>query len=416
MNKEQVIELRNLNLQLDDLKAKRAQLKKLVVEHRDGLTTEEIKGHQKEATEIRSQIQEIQNKIKEAEERAANNKGDNMEILEKNNKALEERALEFKATKRTSISKDEVRSILLSSGGIATPTKVGGINDAFPANNTVIDQVTITDATGCGQFNIAFQKADPTAAKKTDGTALSGSDATFGTAPVKPYLVGVTSYVSKELKKQSPLEYYSKVKTSALRALRTKVASLIFNGDSTDFYGIKNAVDTGSNSMVETYAVTATNGNKPSATAGFLRGLVLSYGGDENAYGDVGVLYLNKKDLIALGDVRGTNEKKAIYEIIPDANPNTGIIKEGGFSVRYCISSQLTSLFDTAAATGTTTKTMIYGIPENYNLSLFGDYTIEESNDYKFAEGLVTIHGEVMCGGNVQVWKGFTVVTLSTGA
>ena len=55
---------------------------------------------------------------------------------------------------------------------------------------------------------------------------------------------------------------------------------------------------------------------------------------------------------------------------------------------------------------------MIYGAPLNFELALFGDMTIEVSKDYKFAEGLLTILGQVTVGGSIVVPNGFVVVTI----
>ena len=145
-----------------------------------------------------------------------------------------------------------------------------------------------------------------------------------------------------------------------------------------------------------------------------LRKIVLSYGGDENV-GASARLYLNKSDLIAFGDVRGS-DKKPVYEITPDAgNPNTGIIKDGGLAVPYTINSNLTALAGTAQSNTAVTNTMVYGDPANYELGLFGDYTIEVSKDYKFAEGLLTVMGEVLAGGNLIKHNGFLVCQIAKG-
>ena len=59
---------------------------------------------------------------------------------------------------------------------------------------------------------------------------------------------------------------------------------------------------------------------------------------------------------------------------------------------------------------------MIYGEPYAYMLVLFGDYEIRVSEDYKFGEGLLTVKGEVMAGGNIIADKGFIVVTKKSNA
>ena len=144
-----------------------------------------------------------------------------------------------------------------------------------------------------------------------------------------------------------------------------------------------------------------------------LRKIVMSYGGDETI-GAHARLYLTKEDLMAFGDVRGS-DKKAVYEITPNTdNPNTGIIKDGGLSVPYTINSGLNSLAGATqpASSAADKPTMLYGDPMNYELGLFGDYTIEVSRDYKFGEGLLAIMGEVLAGGNLVKHHGFLVCML----
>lgn len=129
------------------------------------------------------------------------------------------------------------------------------------------------------------------------------------------------------------------------------------------------------------------------------------YGGDDAVEGG-GVLLLNKDDLIAFGDVRGTNEKKAVYEIeFDDGSTTTGIIKDGGLAVRFCIDNALSALSASGTAAGK--YCMVYGKPLAYQLDLFGPYSVEVSKDYKFAEGLLAVMGEAMIGGNVISYNGF---------
>ena len=119
------------------------------------------------------------------------------------------------------------------------------------------------------------------------------------------------------------------------------------------------------------------------------------------------VLYLNKTDLMAFGDVRGTNEKKAVYEVTPDTdNPNTGIIKDGGLSVRYCINSGLTPIA-TQSAGG---YSMAYGNPMGFELGVFSDYTVIVDESAALKRRMIAILGEVMIGGNVAVYDGFVRV------
>ena len=84
-------ELRDLNLELTSLKARKDAIKKQLEEHRDSFTDEQIASSTKEATEIRDKISQLQEKIKLAEEKAEQenrNKGE-IKIMENENKKVD---------------------------------------------------------------------------------------------------------------------------------------------------------------------------------------------------------------------------------------------------------------------------------------------------------------------------------------
>lgn len=410
---KRIEELRNLNLDLEELKKRKEEIKRKALDHRSTITSDAV-------DEARAEVENINQKIAECEARQEElkkeNKGEQRKMNDylQNNEKRDAIVASFKNEKRVSIPAQEVRSVLVASAGIAKPTKVNGIGDPFNTQVSILDQVQVVDMTGAGAFKESFLRTHSAATAKTDGTAQDESAPTFGTVTISPAEVAVTTYVSKELEKVTPINYLEKVQRSALTALKVKLAGDIVAK-------IKASVDDTAVSpvaMFETLTATSTNGmlSTGQSPAGkiddkTLRNIVLNYGGDANVYGNA-VLYLNKKDLIAFGDVRGTSEKKAVYEITPDpTNPNIGIIKDGGLSVPYCIVPTLTELSGKAKSTAAI-QTMIYGSPMNFELALFGDYTIEVSRDYKFAEGLISVLGSVTAGGNVIVPNGFVVVTI----
>ena len=325
---------------------------------------------------------------------------------------IEERANTFVKEHKTKATFEEMRNVLLATGTLAKPTKVGGINEPFNTVSSLVDQITVEDMTGVGTYKEAYVKAWQSAGAATDGTASTASDPTFRTAQFTPFLMDVLTYVSREIRKQTPLQYEEKVRKGALIALRKKVNEWIVTGNGTAaIYGIYNAVNTESapEKIYDELALTGQIG------ADTLRKIVFAYGGDENVGGNAR-LYLNKTDLIAFGDVRGTNEKKTVYEITPDGNnPNTGIIKDGGLSVPYTICSNVVG-YDAATATSVGVKTMIYGDPSCYKLGLHGDFEVRDSEDYKFAEGLIAVRGEVMVSGNLIADKGMLVVLKKTAS
>lgn len=292
---------------------------------------------------------------------------------------IEERAKAFADTGKMTIENTDARAVLISSGKLATPTGVSGINDEIGAKvSSIVDFVKITDASGMGAYKVAYQTADSAAATQTEGAAYNASEPTFAFVEIKPQTEAVLSYISKQARKQTPLNYQQKVNDSALVALRKRAAKIV-----TDKI-VASTINT------KLYSVTLNE------TA--LRKIAFNYGGDESIVG-AATLFINKADLVTLGDVRGS-DKKPVYEITPDSsNPNTGIIKDGGLSVPYCIDSNLAS------------GTLIYGQPHCFELALFSNYEINVSEDFAFDKGLLAIRGDVELGGDVVVNGGFVVAS-----
>lgn len=303
-------------------------------------------------------------------------------------------AVEFVKSNRMTMDAPTMRSVLLSGGTLATPTKVSGINDLPGTPCSIVDMVTVEDCTGMSADKVALVTVDSSASANTEGNAATGSEPTFAYVSITPATYSLVSYVSNEIQRQSPLNYADKVRASAVKALRRKAAAVI-----------------------TTAAITSTHGTEiiaASVGATTLRDIVLSYGADEEVVGN-GVLFLNKTDLIAFGDVRGTNEKKAVYEITPDAgDPNVGIIRDGGLSVKYCINPNCTALTGTTnTSTTATLPTMFYGVPSALKLDLFGPMEVKASEDYKFAEDLLAVLGKASFGAGLVVKGGIVKVSLA---
>ena len=295
---------------------------------------------------------------------------------------MERRAKEFAATGRQNVTAAEARAVLVSGGKIATPTEVGGINDAFTQVSSIVDMVKVTDCEGMGAYKVAYEIASATAATQTEGNEANVSDMQYGFVEILPQTEAVVSYISKQVRKQSPLNYTEKVRASALTALRKRAAKIITDK-------IK------ASALVEKVTVSEIDETT-------LRKLALSYGGAEGVEGSA-TLQLCKEDLIAFGDVRGTGEKMPVYKITPNAtNPNIGIIEDGGLAVPYCLNSNLSTL------------ELIYGNLQCFELGLFGDYEITVSDDRAIEKLMLTVVGDVMLGGDVVVNKGFVVT--GTGA
>lgn len=323
------------------------------------------------------------------------------------NNAREERAKKFAETNRMTLSNEEARAAILVSGGtIAQPTGVSGINGLPPQVSSIVDMVTIVDASGMGGgYTIAYQKTDASAASKTEGdTAATESEPTFEFVKITANDKALVSYISNKVRKQTPLQYEQKVRDSAMTALRKEASKTIIS-----------ALESSTITQTLDIAVTGSTSKTGVLDEKFLRKLVLSYGGDEAVMGGA-VLILNKKDLIALGDIRGTNEKKAVYEITPNAeDPNTGIITDGGLSVRYVINNNCKALSGTTQ-TSSAIKGIYYGTPRAIELAMFSDYEVATSEDYKFAQDMLAVRGTASMGAALGVYQGFVVAQIPASA
>ena len=307
---------------------------------------------------------------------------------------IEERKARAEALKKDgklTIKAEEYRATLISGGKIATPTEVHGIEDTFNRVSSIVDLVKVVNCEGMGSNKVAYEKSMSTADTYTEGQDIGESDPQYDFVTITPTAIGVISLLSNQVMKQTPLDYEGKIVDSAEKALRVKCASFI----------TAKILASDLLAKPEELALSAIDDKT-------LRKIALSYGSAEAVYGNAW-LFLTKADLIKFGDVRGTNgNKSAVYEITPDTdNPNTGVIKDGGLSVRYCLNPNLTPLAD-ASAEGVS---MFYGQPECAELDLFGDYEVKVSEDANFTKNMLTIRGVAEIGADVIKKDGFVAVT-----
>lgn len=326
-------------------------------------------------------------------------------VNEKKNDEAEARAKAFMASNHTRMATDEVRAVLVSGGTLATPTQVKGIND-MPGRgiSSILDLVYVENCEGMSSHVVAYVASETAeAGAQTEGSAVPNKEPTFDYVTITPGSVGCYAQISKQARKQTPLLYETKVTNLALKSLRKKAVSTIIAALQ-------------ASSLVDTVTAELDANSKGKITEKTLRNIVLAYGGEEDVVGNA-VLFLKKADLTAFGDVRGTNEKKAVYEIIPDgANSNMGVIKDGGMTVRYCIVSGLTACSGTSQSASAAQKTMFYGDPSCFELDLFSDYEINVSKDFAITSLMDTIVGDAEIGGDVVVNHGFVALTIAKGS
>ncbi len=333
---------------------------------------------------------------------------------EAKDKALE-RAEILRKGGEVRFSAAEVRkAITLATTTLAEPTGVGrDIRGGDAPISAIIDQVSVVNLSGLGEYQEPYVISEldakvGTVASTAGKARTASSDPTFGVAQIKPYDMSVTSFVDRNIGNLTPADYYAKIYGMAMRAMRRKVSELIVNGDGESshvFYGMKIAKNKAGNNIFASVDVSAVDVN-------LLDTLYFAYGADTEVAGSARLL-LTKADLKAIGQLRGTNEKRRLFTIEPDmANPNVGVIRDGGVVIPYTICPDLTSLSTATASTSAAIQTMIYGNPLNYELGLFSDFTVRVDESYKAQERLLTILGDVMVGGNLVVDKGVVVATV----
>ncbi len=394
-----------------DAKAQRADFINQAEEALTNGNVEEYKGLMEKARAFNPEIEGYEAILAEEQKYTGKAPGNPLD-KEAHEKALE-RAEALKKGQLVTYTTEEVmkglgfhtsKSLLLSEESLVMPERISTtIRDGENRVSSILDQVAVMDLTGAQSYAVPILTKDLTAHTgdpfELTGTKRQESDAEFDSAEINPYEVNVTSYVDRNLYRLTNVDYEGIIRTSAMRALRRKVAELIYNGGGTKMLGIKGGKTVAGTSLVKTITVTAIE-------PGFLDDVVFSYGGDEETGGRAR-LFLNKKDLQAIGKLR-YDDGKRVYSIVPDAgNPNIGRIIEGGLIVPYTIGSALTDY----ATAGSGVISMVYGDPTNYLLGLFGPYSIRVDESYMAAERMNTILGDAFVGGNIVAPGGFIGVT-----
>jgi len=360
---------------------------------------------------LNTEIQNIQNLLAEQERRVLEQPGPSGGEARD---MAEERGAALARGDSFNFSVNEIRRFLvtnqvtLSTGTIVQPSGAGSeIRD--PLGNivpSIVDRVHAVDLTGMGSWSepyvISEIDANTGKVETLSGTARTAStDPVFGVAEIRPYEMNTTSFVDRNIARLSPANYYDKVAGMAMRAMRRKLSQLIINGDgaaSPIFHGITTAKNKSGANIYATVELASLLGIDT------LDDLYFAYGGDE-AIGGAARLLLTKPNLKGFGKIRGTNEKKRLYTITPEpGNANSGVIQDGGMILP----------FDLTKAVGD--DKLLYGDPHNFELGLFGEYSVRIDESVKAVERMVAILGDAMVGGNLVVDKGFVVGSVAAAA
>lgn len=399
---KELAELNERSCDEKELKAAAEELDKLKAELAEKQA--EMAGLDAEIKELEQMIADADKPADDQEEQPQRKQFLNFEKRGANNmtkEELEKRAKEFAERGTFKKGTAETRAILVSSGTLATPTEVAGdIRPNFEHVPSIVDEVDVLDLEGMGSYKIAYEVSIGTANTTAEGASYNSSDPTYNYVTLTPSTVTIMSQVSKQVKKQTPINYQTKVEDSAYKALKKKAAAIITN-----------AIATSTLSKTMNINIVSGAGAIDDKT---LRNIALNYGSADAVMGDA-VLQLTQEDLVAFGDVRSATTLQAVYDIKPSAeNPNTGTISDGGLTVRYILNSNLTPINGVTQPTaGSAAKVgMIYGQPKCCALGLFSGYEVLVSEDFAFDKGMLTIRGDVELDAKVQVKNGFNVVVL----
>ena len=361
--------------------------RKAEIEARDKALTEEVsKATQEELTEERSK--EIQEEARSMTEEVKALDAEKAEIQERmksieTEPAKEERKMderELRAKRFVETGRMEVRTIL-STGNIAQPTKVGGINGLQEVPGGIVDDVRAVALTGNGTYRVAYHKTHSVAASVTEGSTIGGSSSAFDYVDISPAEWGILDAVSNQIKKYTPLDYMSVIEQDALLALRTYAEGVIYS------------------KIVGSSLLDSSTFENVPLNEKYLRKILLKFIAIPGK-GEV-KLYLNRADLVTLGEVRGSNEKLPLYKINFDPGTTmSGKIEKGGLSVNFRITDKLTA------------GTQLVGQPQTVEMPMWDQYRIEtnEGGEY-FDKNMIGIRGLQTANADLCAYHGFSRVT-----
>lgn len=366
----------------DEIKALQGELEDLNEE-------EEAAVEEAEKEEQRNKAGELTKREKEGQLRFVNKPGEAHESEAE--LSYEERSKRGKALKQK-------RAITVGTSKFVAPRYTGkGVNDTFNEVSTLIDLVKITPLEGGESYQRGYVKKYGEGGKQDESTKKYKTiTPEFGYADINKTKITAYYEEPEEIKKLADADYHDKIIAGMTIAEKKKMSKTILTGDGTngEFQGIFSnpsgedvefAIDKNEDLSISEIDETT------------LDEIVYSYGGEEDTVADA-ALILNKKDLKAFAKVRTADGKKA-YKI--ENKGNTGTID----GIPFIINSECGVL--SAKETKKDTYCMAYGSLQNYEVAIFSELEVKQSEDFKFDEGQIAHRGSVFAGGNVVAWNGF---------
>lgn len=286
----------------------------------------------------------------------------------------------------------EKRAVTVASSNILTPKhQSNNMKGTFNQVSSLVDLVTHVPLMGGESYSTAYEKGHGEADYTAEGAEAASVEVEFGYVDIGKSKITAYSEVTEEVMKLPAIDYDSRVIDGVRKSIRRKLSKEILIGDG----GKDHLVGIFSNKAT---AISASKDMTISEiTSTTLDDIIFSYGGNEDVESD-SYLILNKNDVKAFATLRDSDNKK-VYEV--KTNGNTGTID----GVPYVINSACKAISD--PSTASSSYAMAYGPLENYELAIFSDTEIKQSEDAKFKEGMIAHRGIGFFGGNVVAQDGF---------
>ena len=294
---------------------------------------------------------------------------------------IEERAQSFVADKRMTIENGIEARQLLSTGNVANPTVVRGIEEIANTVGGIINDIFVENLTGVGTLRKAYKATNAAADDVTEGSEVAGTPGTFNYVDINPPEWGVLDEVSNLVAKKSPLDYMTAVQTNAVIGLRATAEKKVWA-----------AVEASTIKGTSAYAL---DGN-------FLRNVLLNFVAIDGK-GEL-KLYLNRHDLAALGQVvKETGKNEKLYTIAFDAGTTKeGTISENGLALRFGVTECLAN------------GVQYFGQPLTVTMGQWGPYEVstDEGGDY-FKRNMIGVRGLQLGGAGLCAFHGMVKNTVA---
>lgn len=357
---------------------------------------DEAKDIKAKLDEARNGIEETKNKkqaaINEHEKALADAERDSKKILgnpkgekEMKDEIMEARGKALKETKAYQIPADEVRSLLLSDS-IAKPGDASTSSNGYKTP-AILNMVWIDpNHNGRGYEEVDYVKTIGAAGAGTAGTNATQADDVHGKVKLVGTLIKRTSQVDSHIKDNTNVNYAQITSETAMYSTEKALANAIVLALST-------SIDSAGAKMYAEKTVTKIDEN-------FVNNLDM----DLKPVGDPAgepTLVLNRTNLKTIGSLRGTNEKKKIFDITYDAGTrDSGRIVDGGTVINFCIDD---SLADTK---------LIYGYLKALKVDLFAPLTVSSDESQYFDQDMIAIKGETQVGAGIVFYQAVNVITI----